>query len=299
LLVYSLCCFFTFSLCFFKPLLEFLVPRFTQNEIFAICSIGIHTGLSIIVNGTFYFIYKAKIPFFERYRVLQTPWPWEADPEKWRATIKKTMKSLLFEHFVIIPALLLLEACTVGTNMSYDLDSYPSVAEMTSQLIFLGIVGDTWFYWSHRTLHHPKIYPIVHKQHHEYSHTISLAAEYAHPIEFILGNVMPVTIGTKLLGSQIHIMTYCMFGIIALGASMDGHCGYDFSWSPYGLPPFSGSSHYHNFHHSKNVGNYISFFTFWDTVCGTNKAYYRHVEKEELVAKSKKTKKEDQKEKTH
>ena len=32
--------------------------------------------------------------------------------------------------------------------------------------------------------------------------------------------------------------------------TIDGHSGYEFSWSPYRLLPFSGSSEYHNFHHA-------------------------------------------------
>jgi len=163
--------------------------------------------------------------------------------------------------------------------MRFDLESFPTYQEIIGQVVFFSIVGDTWFYWSHRLLHHPKIYPIIHKQHHEYTSTACMAAEYAHPLEFIMGNVLPVAIGSKLMGSQVHIATYTMWGIIALGTAIDGHCGYDFSWSPYGLPPFSGSSHYHNFHHSKNVGNYASYFTFWDTICQTNKVYYNYVKK--------------------
>ena len=63
--------------------------------------------------------------------------------------------------------------------------------------------------------------------------------------------------------------------------TIDGHCGYEFSWSPYRLLPFSGSSEYHNFHHSHNVGNYGSFFSYWDTFFGTNGDYFRfRVEKE-------------------
>jgi methylsterol monooxygenase/4-alpha-methyl-delta7-sterol-4alpha-methyl oxidase len=61
----------------------------------------------------------------------------------------------------------------------------------------------------------------------------------------------------------------------------DGHCGYEFSWSPFRLLPLSGSSNYHNYHHSKNVGNYGSFFTLWDTICGTNKTYFRFLAKKE------------------
>jgi len=80
----------------------------------------------------------------------------------------------------------------------------------------------------------------------------------------------------------------------------DGHCGYEFSWSPYRLLPLSGmnffldfksfikgSSIYHNFHHSHNVGNYGSFFTLWDTLCGTNRHFFKYLankEKKQLAA---------------
>lgn len=56
--------------------------------------------------------------------------------------------------------------------------------------------------------------------------------------------------------------------------TIDGHCGYEFSWSPYRLLPLSGSSEYHNFHHSHNVGNYASFFSYWDSLFGTNKDFF-------------------------
>ena len=49
-----------------------------------------------------------------------------------------------------------------------------------------------------------------------------------------------------------------------------------------------GSSIYHNFHHSHNVGNYGSFFTIWDTLCGTNRHYFKYLanrEKKQLAAR--------------
>ena len=65
--------------------------------------------------------------------------------------------------------------------------------------------------------------------------------------------------------------------------TIDGHCGYEFSWSPYRLLPMSGSAEYHNFHHSHNSGGFASFFTYWDTICGTNKDYFIHKSKKEKV----------------
>jgi sterol desaturase/sphingolipid hydroxylase (fatty acid hydroxylase superfamily) len=54
--------------------------------------------------------------------------------------------------------------------------------------------------------------------------------------------------------------------------TVDGHCGYEFSWSPYRMLPFSSSAEYHNFHLSHNVGNYSGVSMYWDAICGTNES---------------------------
>lgn len=76
-----------------------------------------------------------------------------------------------------------------------------------------------------------------------------------------------------------------MWLIIRLFETTDGHSGFDFSWSPFRLLPLSGSAKYHDFHHTHNIGNYESFFTIWDTVMGTNAAYYKFYAKKEKEEK--------------
>jgi sterol desaturase/sphingolipid hydroxylase (fatty acid hydroxylase superfamily) len=77
----------------------------------------------------------------------------------------------------------------------------------------------------------------------------------------------------------MHVLTaMCWYGL-RTAESLDGHCGYDFSWSPYRFVPFSGGSAYHDFHHSSNVGNYSSWFCIMDTVFGTNKDFYDQIKK--------------------
>jgi len=141
------------------------------------------------------------------------------------------------------------------------------------------VMEDFTFYWSHRTLHTPRLYQLIHKKHHEYNITVSLASEYAHPLEYLLGNLLPSAVGGKLLGAKVHFITHFLWNALRVMETVDGHCGYEFTWSPFRLLPFSGSSSYHNFHHSKNVGNYSSFFTYWDTLFGTNKAYHDHLKR--------------------
>jgi len=137
------------------------------------------------------------------------------------------------------------------------------------------ILEDTIFYWCHRTIHHPKIYPYIHKKHHEFYNTVAIAAKYAHPLEFIFGNAIPAFSGPLILGDKCHLATFYLWYIIRVAETYDGHCGYEFSWSPFRLIPFSGSSEYHNFHHHANIGNYSSFFSYWDTMNGTNKVYFK------------------------
>ena len=51
-----------------------------------------------------------------------------------------------------------------------------SSAKMVGQVLFCMLVEDFAFHMLHRTLHHPLLYPYVHKLHHEHKVTISLAA---------------------------------------------------------------------------------------------------------------------------
>lgn len=113
--------------------------------------------------------------------------------------------------------------------------------------------------------------------------TISIAAQYAHPIELVFGNFVPAAMGILLLGTRMHMTTAFTWYIIRYAESAEGHCGYDFSWSPFRLIPFSSDYAYHSYHHSHNIGNYSSFFTTWDTVWGSNKVYYEYLEQEVRV----------------
>lgn len=172
-----------------KAILPKLIAKWTVPQLYIMMSIFVHSVTTFLANFVLYLIYTAKIEFFERYRVLTNPWPWESDPEKWKIVLKKTIKNNLFSHFVIIPTILVLDTL-VGVKIRFDMESFPEYKEILAQLIFFMICEDFLFYWSHRALHHPKIYPIIHKQHHEYNITVSIAAEYSHPLEFVIANVV-------------------------------------------------------------------------------------------------------------
>jgi sterol desaturase/sphingolipid hydroxylase (fatty acid hydroxylase superfamily) len=130
------------------------------------------------------------------------------------------------------------------------------------------------FYLSHRILHNPKFY-WVHKFHHEYNVTITYAAEYAHPIEHILVNLIPATLGSKLLALiyPVHIFTIIIWITYRLMVAFDNHSGYAWNWAQSHIFPFSAGVKYHDFHHKANVGNYGGILSIIDILCGTNEFY--------------------------
>ena len=77
-----------------------------------------------------------------------------------------------------------------------------------------------------------------------------------HPLEFITSGLIPSFSGLILLGDQVHLFTIMVWGFIRLIESVDGHSGYEFPWLIFRLLPFGCDATYHNFHHTKNVGNF-------------------------------------------
>jgi len=105
------------------------------------------------------------------------------------------------------------------------------------------------FYWCHRLLHNKWLYPYIHKVHHESVQTIALSTTSTHPLEYIIGNAIPVSLGVILMPNTIHITTHMIFLAYLFFESIDGHCGYELPFSPCRMIPWGGSSNYHNYHH--------------------------------------------------
>ena len=137
------------------------------------------------------------------------------------------------------------------------------------------IVEDAFFYQSHRLLHSTWMYKSIHKIHHEIDITFSLAATHTHPVEYVIGNIIPMMVGPAILDYRMHRASMFGWFFIRIGEGIDGHCGYSFPWNPYRVLPGVVDDDYHFFHHFQNIGNYSSFFSLWDTVFGTNSEFYK------------------------
>jgi sterol desaturase/sphingolipid hydroxylase (fatty acid hydroxylase superfamily) len=228
-----------------------------------------------IYNITLYFIYKLEHPFFEQFKVHNEIWPWKENKNEFLTLLKRSLKQIFFNQLIILPVLLFTNIIILnGTKCRVDLESFPSVFEMFWQIYIFILCDDFLFYWSHRLLHWNRIYPYIHKKHHEYKITIGIASEYAHPIEFVFGNILPTSLGSMILGNKVHAFTFAYWICLKIYNTTEGHSGYQFPWSPSRLMPYKVTSEHHNFHHLKFIGNYGGYYNLWDWICGTNHPDY-------------------------
>lgn len=193
----------------------------------------------------------------------------------WELT-KECLKHCFINHFIVAPFTLYFGFPLFKWSGMVIGGPIPPFYIFIKDIIVSIIVNDTLFYWGHKLLHHKSVYKYCHKQHHQFKINTGISSEYAHPIEHLFSNIVPVA-GNLLVGS--HIIVFWVWLAIRIGEIVDTHSGYNFEWSPYSLLPWQGGADRHDFHHSHNDGCYGSFTIFWDQLMGTDAAYNRYVEK--------------------
>ncbi|KAH6876595.1 fatty acid hydroxylase superfamily-domain-containing protein [Thelonectria olida] len=118
--------------------------------------------------------------------------------------------------------------------------SPPSAADFLRDFILSLIGREILFYYSHRLFHVPYLYRRIHKTHHKFKAPVSFASQYAHPVEHIVANMLPIALPPALL--HTHIFTMWAFLAWQLIETATVHSGYDF---------FGGAARRHDRHHER------------------------------------------------
>lgn len=143
----------------------------------------------------------------------------------------------------------------------------------TSILIAI-IVHDTWFYWTHRLMHHRRLFRLFHKVHHESTNPSPWAAYSFAPLEALAqACIFPLLAFTV----PMHPLAFFVFMVWQITFNVIGHTGYEY-FPPWLMKSWLGrllnTPTNHVQHHEKMRGNYGLYFNVWDRLMGTNHRDY-------------------------
>jgi sterol desaturase/sphingolipid hydroxylase (fatty acid hydroxylase superfamily) len=136
------------------------------------------------------------------------------------------------------------------------------------------VVQDTYFYWTHRLMHHPRLFRLVHRTHHLSRHPTPWAAYSKDFAEaWVDAGIAPII----LFSIPVHPLAFTAHMGWQISFNVLGHCGYELfprwflrSW----WGNIMNTTTHHALHHEAYGVNYSFYFNFWDRLMGTNHRHY-------------------------
>lgn len=236
----------------------------------------IRMAFPFVFNMLKYFL-LAGIPFLIFYKLYQNHFSKNKIQEKSakrKDFIREVLHSMQATVVIVFVALLFLL-----TPLRDYTQIYENIADFSTWWIlvslFLSLVlHDTYFYWMHRILHHPKLYKQAHLIHHQSTNPSPWASFSFHAFESVAeAMIVPIIIFTL----PMHKFTLLLFGIVSTMINVYGHLGFEImpkwfrkTW----LFEILNTSVHHNLHHEKFTGNYGLYFRVWDRLMGTEHPDY-------------------------
>ena len=215
--------------------------------------------------------------------------------KKFKIQIRSVKRSELFrELFYSLFTVLIfigVSVLVIFTPLKEYLKIYPDINQyhwiwMPLSILAAIFIHDTYFYWLHRFLHHRKVYPVLHKVHHDSTNPSPFTSHSFNISESILeAMILPLI----LFLIPMHKIAAIGFIFIAIAYNVYGHLGYEIvpKWFRKSfLFELMVTSVHHNMHHEKFHGNYGYYFRIWDRLMGTENPNYERKFDEVLAKRS-------------
>jgi len=158
------------------------------------------------------------------------------------------------------------------TRIYLDAGDYPAWWIPVSFAIYL-FLHDSWFYWTHRWMHRPRLFRLAHAVHHSSRPPTAWAAMSFHPIEAVIGAII---IPALVFVVPVHVGVLLAVLLVMTIMGVTNHMG----WEIFPRRVVEGrlgnwlitASHHHR-HHREYKCNYGLYFRFWDRLCGTDRGF--------------------------
>jgi sterol desaturase/sphingolipid hydroxylase (fatty acid hydroxylase superfamily) len=225
---------------------------------------GLITGLAtngIIIGLIYFFIWK-------KFKVRLQKFKIQLDKNVDSKQIKREIKNTIITAAVgaLISTIMIYVSTKGYTQIYFTFSSHPFFS--IAGFLLLLFIDDTWFYWVHRLLHHPKLFKYIHIEHHKSNNVnpfTSMSFHFAEPLLLTIW-IIPVSFIMPIYAPVLGLIQ--VYGLLD---NIKGHLGYEFYpkwWHKTWFKYFTTSTH-HNMHHSKFNGNYGVHFRIWDKLLGT------------------------------
>lgn len=142
----------------------------------------------------------------------------------------------------------------------------------TMVLLLTFALHDTYFYWAHRMMHHPRLYARFHKVHHESTDPTPFTAYSFHPLEAVMEGLAGAALIPLYIVLPWHSSIPVVWGLGQIFFNVIGHLGYEVYPSWWHRVPVLNqktTATHHYLHHQMVGGNYGLYFRWWDKWCGT------------------------------
>lgn len=147
------------------------------------------------------------------------------------------------------------------------LNESKTILVLLTEIVAVTLVMDLLMYIFHYLVHHPFIYRILHRKHHEHTSTNFLSLFVLHPFETLGFGLMMIFVFMVYDFSIFSITIYLFINLIW---GTIGHLNREFfpKWTEH---LFLGTTKFHNQHHLNEERNFGFYTSIWDRMFGTYK----------------------------
>ena len=232
---------------------------------------GIIMGRYVLVAGIFYLVFYIFFPqYWESRKINSTPYK----KTQFRKELKWSLATALIFATVTAISVGLWQQ---GLIRVYTKFNQFAVWWIPVSLLIAVVLHETYYYWLHRWMHHPKIFPIVHKIHHASHITSPWTAFSFHPLEGLLQAIfLPLLL--MVLPMHIYVLLF-MLTFMTL-SSVVNHLDievYPRQFQQHWLGKWLIGATHHSLHHKQFKYNFGLYFTFWDKWKKTESPSFRNL----------------------
>ena len=164
----------------------------------------------------------------------------------------------------------------VGEHLGWmAIQSGPFTWLQVLNLVVMVVLHDAYFYWTHRAMHHRKVFARVHRTHHLSRTPAPWTAYSFAPLEAVVeAAFLPI----YLVLVPTHVVVIAVFLIHMIVRNVMAHAGVEIfpsHWMSWPILRHITVTSHHDAHHQESNCNYGLYFTWWDRWMGTEHVDYR------------------------